>query len=79
MCVGCANPLCSGCERMAFAMASIQRCMDMAPKVKEFDGGAVFKGYGNSHFTLDKNGYHVTTEIGGLKQKERIFWHDDVD
>ena len=40
--------------------------IEVAPIVHNFIGGATFKGSGDSHFTFDKNGYHVTTNVPNL-------------
>lgn len=46
-----------------------EKKIELAPIQSKFEGGAVFKGSGNSHFTVDKSGIHVTTEIPNLKLK----------
>ena len=42
--------------------------IEQAPIVSKFDNGAVFKGAGHSHFTVDNNRFHETTEVPGLNQ-----------
>ncbi|MCF7820159.1 MAG: hypothetical protein K9M44_01660 [Candidatus Pacebacteria bacterium] len=54
------------------------REIEQARIVNNFDGGAVFQGSGNSHFTFNKGNFHVTTEIPGLKQGVRINIRDDI-
>lgn len=57
--------------------------MDMpigvAPIVNQFPGGATFQGAGNSHFTCVGGQFHVTTEIGGLKQGCPVVDHTYVN
>ena len=39
----------------------------------------VFKGAGHSHFSYERdNGWHVTTEVPGLRQGQRIAIHDSI-
>jgi len=52
--------------------------IEIAPIVNEFPGGAVFQGYGNSHFTLDQRQFHTTTEIPGLGQGMPIVDRFDI-
>jgi hypothetical protein len=50
-----------------------------ADVVSDFDSGAVFQGYGNSHFTYDRDsGYHETTEIPDMGQGTEISVSTDI-
>ena len=53
--------------------------VEVAKPFLTFDDGACFKGGGNSHFTYDLNGFHATTEVGGMKQKEPIKIHFPIN
>ena len=55
--------------------------IEVAKPFKVWDGGACFKGGGNSHFSYDqKDGYyHETTEVGGLGQDVPIKLRFDFD
>lgn len=72
MCFLCGgvNPTCTVCGHMQ--RTHHEPPIKLAPIVSKFDGGAVFQGAGNSHFTFDKNSFHETTEIPGLKQGSPI-------
>lgn len=61
-------------------MSQIQndRPITVAPIVNKFDGGATFQGSGNSHFTFDKGGFHVTTEIPKLRQGVKISVRESI-
>ncbi len=64
------TPSCPSCGHMQ--RTHRERPITLAPIVSKFDGGAVFKGGGNSHFTFDKDGFHETTEVPGLKLKQDV-------
>ena len=54
--------------------------IELAPIVKRTKDETVFKGAGHSHFSyVEGAGFHVTTEIPGLRQKQKITWHDLVE
>ena len=61
-------------DRMLF-----DREIEVAPIVKQWDNGAVFQGAGNSHFTVEHDRFHVTTEIPDLRQGVRIADRFDVN
>lgn len=55
------------------------RPVEVAPVVRQNDHESVFKGSGNSHFSFEAGkGFHVTTEIPGLGQGQRINIQDDL-
>ena len=53
--------------------------IEVAPIVNNFDGGATFKGAGNSHFTFANESFHETTEVPGLKQGIKISTRFDIN
>ncbi|PLX27846.1 hypothetical protein C0583_01255 [Candidatus Parcubacteria bacterium] len=44
--------------------------IEIAPLSNTFEGGAVFKGAGNSHFTFAQGSFHETTSIPGIGKAE---------
>lgn len=61
------NPTCPACGHADTTVFNRDREMEIAPIVKQFEGGVTFKGANNSHFTVDKGIFHETTEVPGLK------------
>lgn len=53
--------------------------VEPAPLVSEFHNGAVFKGYGNSHFTCENGRFHETTEVPGMGQGMPVKLRFDID
>jgi hypothetical protein len=48
------------------ALFGKERDIEVAPITSKWKTGSSFKGYGHSHFTLEEDSFHVTTEVPGL-------------
>ena len=68
-----------GAERDREKNRETHDAIERALAVRRNANETVYQGAGNSHFSYVKDlGWHVTTEVPGLRQGQRIAIHDSV-